>query len=72
MSFYLRDSGFEVLSFENGKDVLEEFKTNHVDLVLTDIMMPCLDSFSLAKQVRLLDKSVPILFMTALDDKNSQ
>lgn len=49
MSFYLRDSGFEVLGFENGKDALEEFKTNHVDLVLTDIMMPCLDGFSLAK-----------------------
>ena len=39
-----------------------------VDMVISDIMMPEMDGFALADSIRQLDKAIPILFMTALDD----
>lgn len=41
-------------------------------MVISDIMMPKLDGFALAKEIRAADKQIPILFMTALDDMPSQ
>ena len=41
-------------------------------MILTDIMMPKMDGFALADSVRLTDKEIPIIFMTAKDDKPSK
>lgn len=41
-------------------------------MVISDIMMPVLDGFALAESIRKSDKHMPILFMTALDDKPSK
>jgi CheY-like chemotaxis protein len=41
-------------------------------MVITDIMMPIMDGFALAKRIREQSKTLPILFMTAKDDKPSQ
>ena len=41
-------------------------------MLLTDVMMPNVDGFELAEQVRLFDKTMPIVFMTAKDDKPSK
>ena len=42
------------------------------DLLLTDIMMPRMNGFELAESVRATDKTTPIIFMTAKDDKPSK
>ena len=41
-------------------------------MLLTDIMMPKVDGFDLAEKAKLIDKNMPIVFMTAKDDKPSQ
>ncbi|MDE6614169.1 MAG: response regulator transcription factor, partial [Clostridia bacterium] len=54
------------------EQALDAFQSNKFDLILTDIMMPKVDGFDLAQSVRMSDKNIPIIFMTAKDDKPSQ
>ena len=69
---YLTDSGFNVFACHNGKEALKIFEKENVDLILTDIMMSDIDGFQLVKEIRLINKTIPIFFMTALDDINSK
>lgn len=68
----LRDRGYDVVSASNGLEALEKMENNRFDMILTDIMMPKMDGFALADSVRLTDKEIPIIFMTAKDDKPSK
>ncbi len=72
VSSYLRDNGYEVKSCYDGEEALAAFEKEKFTLVLSDIMMPKMDGFALAEAIRLVDKSTPILFMSAKDDKPSQ
>jgi len=65
-------NGYAVKSCHNGKEALEYLDNNDIDMVLTDVMMPYTDGFELAAEIRKNDKQIPILFMTALDDKPSK
>lgn len=68
----LRDRGYDVTSAEDGTGALEKMENTRFDLVLTDIMMPKMDGFLLAESIRVADKEIPIVFMTAKDDKASK
>lgn len=72
VSYALRGAGYEVTSCEDGAAALEKTESGKYDLLLTDIMMPRLDGFALAESVRAADKNMPIIFMTAKDDKPSK
>ena len=65
----LEGSGYRAVSCPDGLQALAAFEENGADMLVTDIMMPGLDGFGLAERVRKSDKKIPILFMTALDDK---
>lgn len=69
---YLSDNGYEAEACFNGKEALDKMENQSYDMLISDIMMPELDGYELAKAVRLNDKQMPILFMTALDDKPSK
>lgn len=69
---FLKSAGFIVTSVYNGLDGLNEMYENKYDMILTDIMMPLLDGFEFAKQVREYDQEIPIIFMSARDDKPSK
>lgn len=69
---YLKGAGYEVYSCFNGEEGLEEFEKNQIDIVLSDIMMPKMDGFQLLEQIREINSSVPIIFLTAKDDKMSK
>ncbi len=69
---YLADNGYEAVACYDGKAALEELENRQFDMIISDIMMPEVDGYELAKTVRLTDKNIPILFMTALDDKPSK
>lgn len=69
---YLKSSGFNVFTTSNGVDALNVFYENKIDLVLSDIMMPLMDGYALAKEIRSYNKMVPIIFMSARDDKPSK
>lgn len=72
VSRYLSGRGYQVFSCMNGEDALELLAGQMVDMVISDIMMPEMDGFVLADSIRQLDKAIPILFMTALDDIDSK
>lgn len=68
----LLDAGYNAVSAFDGKQALDEFENQQFDLVISDVMMPKLDGFELAEKIRESDARIPILFMTALDDKASK
>lgn len=72
VSRYLSGRGYQVFSCLNGEAALELLSEQMVDMVISDIMMPEMDGFALADAIRQLDKVIPILFMTALDDIDSK
>ena len=57
--------GFEVLYAANGTDGLEQYRQHHPDIVVADIMMPDMDGFTMAEQIRRDDPHTPIMFLTA-------
>lgn len=69
---YLRDNGYDVVSCFNGVEALKELDNRKFSMIITDIMMPQMDGFELAETVRLTDKTTPIIFMSAKDDKPSK
>jgi two-component system, OmpR family, response regulator TrcR len=62
----LEDHGFTITYRSNGMDALNSFKKNRPDAVVLDIMMPVMDGYTLAEEIRKLDSVVPILFLSAL------
>lgn len=69
---YLKDGGYFPVACYDGKEAIAAFESQTFDMVISDIMMPLADGYELAKTVRAVDKTIPILFMTALDDKPSK
>jgi PleD family two-component response regulator len=73
-SHFLQQGGFRTLEAGDGADALEILKKRHVDLVLTDIMMPNMDGWALYREVR-ADKRynlTPFVFLTVLDELDNQ
>ena len=71
---YLKNKGFETVLAKNGRQAYDLFNDpkNDFEFMILDVMMPEMDGFTLAKEVRELDKNIPILFLTAKamsDDK---
>lgn len=62
---FLKSKGFNVDLVRNGKIAFERFNSSPFDFCIFDVMMPEMDGFTLAKEIREIDKKVPILFLTA-------
>lgn len=65
MQAVLKHAGYEVLHAENGVDALELMDTQHIDLIILDIMMPEMDGYEFTKQLRSCKVNTPILMVTA-------
>lgn len=65
LSDYLRLKEYDPTLCVDGEIGLDTFKNGQFDLCLLDIMMPKKDGITLAKEIRLLDKEIPIIFLTA-------
>ena len=61
----LRGQGYEVVTAADGLEGLEKFKAEGADIVVADVMMPKMDGFSMAREIRRLSPAVPLLFLTA-------
>lgn len=64
--------GYEVVTANDGKKGFQKFKNEHFDLLLLDVMMPEIDGFSLAEQIRLENTDIPIMMLTAKDTANDR
>jgi len=62
---YLTVKNFETNLFVNGILSLESFSKEQYDLCILDIMMPEMDGLSLAREIRKINPSIPIIFLTA-------
>ncbi len=62
---YLETEGFYVKLCRDGELALRAFESHPFDLCLLDVMLPKMDGFALAKGIRLKDKKIPMIFITA-------
>ncbi|MGG6230227.1 response regulator transcription factor [Tenacibaculum sp. SDUM215027] len=61
----LETRNFKVFHALNGEEAYEVYKKNLPDVLVLDVMMPKKDGFTLAKEIRLENKRLPIIFLTA-------
>ncbi len=69
---YLNDSGFSAKGCLSATAAYDEMYNSIYDLIVSDIMMPEVDGFEFAETVRRVNKTIPILFMSARDDLPSK
>ncbi|NBR72738.1 MAG: DNA-binding response regulator [Flavobacteriia bacterium] len=62
---YLTLNDYDVTLAKNGIEGLEKFKKEDFDLCILDVMMPYKDGFTLAKEIREKNETVPLIFLTA-------
>lgn len=69
----VRKEGHQVFSAKNGVEAVAIFQQEHPDIVLLDALMPEMDGFDAARQIKSLagDELVPIIFLTSLQDTDS-
>lgn len=61
----LRQEGYEVVCAVDGMEGLSKFMTEEFDIVVADVMMPRMDGFSMAREIRQISTNIPLLFLTA-------
>ncbi len=69
LSFIIKDNliqhNYKVDVAENGELALELYRSGNYALILLDVMLPRMDGFSLAQEIRKTDEQIPIIFLTA-------
>lgn len=74
MAEFLSNNGFSTFEAIDGKHALDVLGSTHIDLLITDVMMPKINGFSLVKDLREAGFELPILMITAketIDDKET-
>jgi DNA-binding response OmpR family regulator len=66
---YLSAKNYETTLCINGRLALEAFSRNTFSLCILDIMMPEMDGLALAKEIRLINEAMPVIFLTAKNQK---
>lgn len=72
METVLKQNGYKVFSASNGNDALDAIDKNHIDLMISDVMMPEMDGYELTDALRKSNYEIPILMVTAkesMEDK---
>jgi len=73
-SHFLQQGGFRVIEAQDGAEALQLVKSRHVDLILTDIMMPNMDGWAFYREVRKEKQFnlTPFVFLSVLDELDDQ
>ena len=61
----LEQAGYQVVHCEDGQQGIDAFQDDHYDLAILDIMLPKVDGFSIAEEIRAKNEEMPILFLSA-------
>ena len=78
--FYIRDlidknlssNGYNTVLAKDGVEAFDIIENNHIDLVVTDVMMPHMNGITLSKRIRQINEDIPIIMLTALDTFNDK
>jgi len=70
-SILLEEFATDITTAINGEDALEKFQENNIHLIITDLNMPKLDGMSFIEKIRRIDKKIPIIILSALNDKET-
>ena len=62
---YLTQKGYTVCWASDGQAAVDAYNSEDVDACILDVMMPVKDGFAVAREIRRMDKKIPILFLTA-------
>lgn len=65
MHTILSHAGYEVFHAGNGQESLDLMDTQHIDLIVLDVMMPVMDGYELLDQLRSVGNNIPVLMVTA-------
>lgn len=60
----LQSAGYDVVSFDNGRDAYDRLREEPFELLLTDIVMPEMDGIELARKATELDPDIKVMFIT--------
>lgn len=67
---YLQAKNYETDLLPDGDKAFKSFQKNFYDICILDVMMPIKDGFTLAKEIRAINKDIPIIFLTAKSIKD--
>lgn len=70
--FILKQYGYETVLSSSGEDALEKLKTQHVDLILLDIVMPEMNGLETFKYLMLDYIEIPVIFLTASENPENE
>ena len=68
LTYPLEQEGFRVLQARDGEEAIQRFESEHIDLVVLDLMLPKLDGLEVCRRLR-THSAVPIIMLTARDDE---
>lgn len=62
---------FNMVCAKNGQEALEKFKSNKIDLIVTDINMPVKNGISMMEELREISPKIPIIVTSAYDEEEN-
>ncbi len=68
----LKGTNVRILRAENGKEAIEKFSENSIDLVLMDIKMPIMDGLIATQEIKKINKDIPVIAQTAYAMENDE
>lgn len=68
---FLKPEGYEILEASDGKEALDIYDKEHLDLILLDVMMPGYDGWTVCREIR-RESTVPIMMLTAKGEEIDQ
>jgi two-component system, OmpR family, response regulator len=68
----LERAGFSVITALNGEDALKKLEATHIELIITDVMMPEMDGYDLVGSLRNARFDMPVLMITAKADSRTR
>ncbi|WP_312137026.1 response regulator [Sphingobacterium sp.] len=66
----LKKEGFEVILTRNGQEAIELIRTQHMDLIISDIMMPFASGIEILAEVKQLERPIPIMMLSSMGQED--
>jgi DNA-binding response OmpR family regulator len=65
MKSYLELNDYQVTWVDDGKYALSKFRAGKFQICILDVMLPNIDGFTIGREIRSIDKDIPLIFLTA-------